>query len=406
MSAQLPADTIAALERAFQHYPDPVRLLDANLRVLLENPASRELIPGGLGHLCGNEPPGQLCPSCEAPQVIQSGSPARWKVAAPRRGDPDARDYYEVTLFPVSGPDGVTAGVLELLRDETAVFALEHFLIDEAQRQEAEIHSRNAEMDRLQGRAEELRQSMEVLRESQAEAVYRDRLIALGRLVAGVSHEIHTPLGAVLSSADLLRRALKRNRDAGVGDPGRGQAMDSALDVVEEGARRIQSVVRMLRLYTRLDESEPKPTCLEDGLDSTLQLLGHLLGERIEIVREYRPLPEVDCRPDALNQVFMNLLANAIHAIPREGRIVLRTRIDGNQAVIDVEDNGTGITEEDLHRIFEAGYTTKRRGLGSGLGLAICRRIIEDHGGKIEATSVPGEGSTFTVRLPLRSESG
>jgi two-component system NtrC family sensor kinase len=281
----------------------------------------------------------------------------------------------------VRGADGRLAGILEVLRDQTGSLALERFLIGESERQEAEIRE---------------------VRESQAEVLHRDRLMALGRLVASVAHEIHTPLGAILSSVDVMRRSLGRVEEGSAGPDGRAvKALRSAAAIVDEGARRIEHVVRTLRLYSRLDEGEVQETDLHQGLDSTLELLRYRTGERIEVVRDYGELPAVRCRPDALNQVFMNLLLNAVQAIAERGEIRIRTRAEEGGVVVEISDSGCGMAQSDLSRIFEAGFTTRSRGSGTGLGLAICKRIVDDHGGTIGVESRPDHGTKFTVRLPV-----
>jgi two-component system NtrC family sensor kinase len=231
-----------------------------------------------------------------------------------------------------------------------------------------------------------------------------------------VAHEIHTPLGAILSSVDLIERSARRVEDSlpPAADPGAAsdqarkglRALRSAAAIVAEGARRIEHVIRTLRLYSRLDEGEEmKEVDLRQGLESTLELLAYRLTDRIRVVREYGEIPALQCRPEALNQVFMNLLLNAVQAIPEQGEIRIRTRAQDGGVVVEIEDTGSGIPESDLPRIFQAGFTTRVRGSGTGLGLAICKRIVDDHGGTIGVDSSPGRGTTFTVRLPLTRRS-
>jgi len=160
-------------------------------------------------------------------------------------------------------------------------------------------------------------------------------------------------------------------------------------------------IVTNLRTFARLDEAEWKTADLREGMDSTLALVEHLHRGRIEIVREYATVPPIACHPGQLNQVFMNLLVNAIQAIDGPGTIHVRLGVEDRSLRIDVEDTGAGIAPEHLDRVFDPGFTTKGVGVGTGLGLAICHRIVEAHAGTIGVTSRPGVGSMFTVRLPL-----
>ena len=144
-----------------------------------------------------------------------------------------------------------------------------------------------------------------------------------------------------------------------------------------------------------------KEADLHDGLDSTLTLVHHELKNRVEIRRDYGDIPPVLCYPSRLNQVFLNLLVNASHAIDGEGRITIRTLHTNNTVVVEIQDSGRGMPEDILPHIFESGFTTKAEGEGTGLGLAISRQIVDDHGGQIEVASLQGEGTTFRVILPV-----
>ena len=139
--------------------------------------------------------------------------------------------------------------------------------------------------------------------------------------------------------------------------------------------------------------------CIRDR-NSTLTLVEYQTKGRIAIERDYGELPRVDCRPNELNQVFMNLLVNAIQAIDGEGRITVRTRPNGDEVTVEIIDTGKGIPPEKQARIFDPGFTTKGVGVGTGLGLAIAHRIVQDHGGRIEVESAVGNGTTFRLRLP------
>jgi two-component system NtrC family sensor kinase len=265
--------------------------------------------------------------------------------------------------------------------------------------------------DAIHRYASELEVAMRELKDTQAALVQSEKMASLGNLVAGVAHEINTPVGSINSSADVMARALARMRSRleavapGVREDGE---ISKALDILEDISRvnktaseRIVKIVQSLRNFARLDEAERKSADLVEGLESTLTLLHHELKNRIDVVRDYEAIPEIVCSPNQLNQVFMNVLVNAAHAIDGRGTITIRTRYRDGEVAISFTDTGRGIPAAVLPRIFDPGFTTKGVGVGSGLGLAICYRIVKEHGGRIEVASEPEKGTTFTVILPV-----
>jgi signal transduction histidine kinase len=236
------------------------------------------------------------------------------------------------------------------------------------------------------------------------------KLASLGQLVAGVAHEINTPLGAVVSNNDLFLRCFARLRKSVeirglLADPQIARdlgAVQELAEVTRTACGRITNIVRELRTFARLDEADAKPVDLHEGLESTLVLIHHLIKGRIDVKKEYGQLPLVEGHSNQLNQVFMNLLVNACQAIERQGIITLSTWYEPQtgMAHVAVTDTGSGIPAENLGRIFDPGFTTKGAGVGTGLGLAICYQIVEAHGGRIGVESVMGKGTTFVVSLP------
>lgn len=242
-----------------------------------------------------------------------------------------------------------------------------------------------------------------------AELVNQARLATLGMLVAGLAHEINTPLGALNSNHDLLRRALGRLQVIladEVVDPDELEevrrivrAFDGILQVNDMAVERMMSLVMSLRTFGRLDSAEIDRTDLHEGIDSTLAIIAHELKD-VTVVLERGALPLIECLPHQINQVFMNLLLNARQAMPDGGTISIRTRTEGDVVAVSIADTGTGMDSQTIARIFEPGFTTKGARIGMGLGLIICRRIVDSHGGTLDVQSAPGVGSTFTVRLP------
>ena len=246
------------------------------------------------------------------------------------------------------------------------------------------------------------------LQETQIQLIQSEKMAALGQLVAGVAHELNTPMGAIHSNNQSQRKALERlideldNGAAGLSEHAATLEKLRDMNVVNDTAsRRIIEIVSNLRKFARLDESDWKQADLREGLDETLALVEHQTRGRIRIVRSYEDVPLVGCYPGQLNQVFMNLLVNAIQAIEGEGRIDVECSREGDSVVVRVRDDGHGIREDALSRIFDPGYTTKGVGVGTGLGLSIAYRIALHHGGSLRVKSEAGKGTEFTLSIPI-----
>jgi PAS domain S-box-containing protein len=279
--------------------------------------------------------------------------------------------------------------------------------VTERERFAAHLRNEAEELERLV--AERTRD----LRDSQAKLVQQEKMAALGKLVAGVAHEMNTPIGTINSNADTLGRSLKKLRvlltcDSCPESVRQDPKVNQLLAMVEDIARinqiaceRIVAIVRSLRNFARLDEAEQKMADLHEGLDSTLTLVHHELKNRVRVIKEYGDIPQIHCHPNKINQVFMNLLVNASQAISGEGSITIRTFREGDIVNVQFSDTGAGIRPENLTRIFDPGFTTKGVGVGTGLGLSIVFQIIHDHGGSVDVNSEVGKGSTFTLHLPV-----
>jgi len=242
------------------------------------------------------------------------------------------------------------------------------------------------------------------------EAVNAARLATLGTLVAGVAHELNTPLGAINSNHDVLRRALTRLQNILADDVVDEtelaevrrivRALDDIMVVNNLAVDRLNQLVSSLRTFGRPDRAERDVIDIHEGIDSALAILGHDLKGRVEVVRDFEELPRIECFPHEINQVFMNLLVNATQAIAGRGTITIRTRRADGGVLIEVEDTGSGIAPKDLELIFEPGFTTRGSRIGMGMGLAIARQIVDRHTGRISVRSTCGAGTTFSVWLP------
>jgi signal transduction histidine kinase len=251
------------------------------------------------------------------------------------------------------------------------------------------------------------------VREAQAQLVQSEKMASLGQLIAGIAHEINTPIGSINSNNDILIRCVSKMRDflncsqcpVEVSQDPEVIKIMGILEDINRNNRiacdRIISIIRSLKNFARLDEGERKRVNIHDGIDSSLVLVHHQLKGRIQVVKDYGELPEIECFPNRLNQVFMNILVNAEQAMPNLGTLTIATRRLGDEIVIKISDTGIGIPKENLQKIFDQGFTTKGVGVGTGLGLSICRNIIEDHHGRIAVESEVGKGTTFTITLPV-----
>jgi len=293
------------------------------------------------------------------------------------------------------------AGELEDKKEELETYAetLEHRVAERTQ----DLGDKNRQLGR----------TLEELRDTQQQLVLREKMASLGNLVAGVAHEVNNPIGAINSAADGSRRCieiLKQNegdREEGGTEPRVQKALrllGESNEIVTTAGARVAQIVRSLRNFSRLDEAEFQKADLHEGIDSTLTLVQHKLKGRIEVERNYGDIPEIECYPNQLNQVFMNLLVNSAQAIEGKGRITIDTSQDNGSVVLRFSDTGKGIAPEYMDVLFDPGFTTKGAGVGTGLGLSISYNIVEKHAGTIEVKSEPGQGTTFTIRLPIEAK--
>jgi len=255
-------------------------------------------------------------------------------------------------------------------------------------------------------------QELDATRRKLAEA---HKMASLGRLAAGIVHEINTPVGSILSNNETIRRSLESVRKLLGTAVEQGQpptprtlavldTLASLSDIDKIACERILAIIRGLKTFARVNESDIQKVNLHEIILNTIKLTNCVFRRRVTVVTEFdENLPEVECYPGLLNQVFLNLVVNASQAIVGEGTVTIRTAAEGERAHISVSDTGTGIPEAVRPRIFSAGFTTKPIGEGTGLGLTISREIVEDtHGGKISFQTETGAGTTFDVWVPLR----
>jgi PAS domain S-box-containing protein len=278
----------------------------------------------------------------------------------------------------------------------------------------------------------ELSKLREESRLNEMQMMQTEKMSSLGQMVAGLAHEMNTPLGFVKNNIEMLEAKNKETKELIAlyeklrsqimyGSPNDVALLLSQIDTVSqkvknrvwqesdslfrssvEGINRIQDLILNLKNFSRLDEADFKPTDINENIESTLKIAGHMFKGGIQVIKEFSQVPLVQAFPAQMNQVFLNLITNAVHAVDeRTGRITIKTMHQGNSVVIKVIDNGKGIPPENLKKIFDPFFTTKPVGQGTGLGLSIAYKIIEKHGGKIEVQSQVGRGTEFTITLPV-----
>jgi signal transduction histidine kinase len=277
--------------------------------------------------------------------------------------------------------------------------------------------------EQLRTANEELQAAYRELQATQLQLVQREKMASVGQLVAGVAHELNNPIGFVYSNVSTLEDFVRRLRgmlEAYRAAPlapedqarlqGQWEArkvdyalkyLDSMIQGIKEGAERARKIVRDLRVFARTQDDVWQPVDLHEEIESSLTLLNHLLKDRVTVHRKFGELPEVECIRSQVDQVFLNLLANAAQAIPGPGAITIETCREGDAAVVSIADTGPGIAPDALGRVFDPFFTTKPVGEGTGLGLSISYEIVTKHGGEIRAENAPDGGAVFTVRIPL-----
>ena len=382
--------------------PDAVVSVDAHGNLLSFNPAAEQVSGYTADELLGR--------SFEEVALLTPDSLARLNEEFARCLAGEERPPYEVTWVHKDGSlrsievngrlvrsNGESAGVLATCRDVTA-------------RVETE----------------------DALRESQKQLMQSEKMAAIGQLAAGVAHEINNPVGFVMSNIGTLTtyvQTFKRvmgeyDRLATAVSEGDEANQQQALGAIEQirvredlpyvmddvdkllmesadGTERIRDIIQNLRSFARVDEGEIKEADINAGIETTLKIVWNELKYKCDMHRKLGDIPRLRCYPGRLNQVFMNLLVNAAQAIEEHGDITIETEVVDSAVVIRISDNGRGIAKDHLSRIFDPFVTTKAVGKGTGLGLSISHGIVHNHKGTIDVESEVGEGTTFTIRLPI-----
>jgi PAS domain S-box-containing protein len=297
-------------------------------------------------------------------------------------------------------------------------------------RNQEELIKKNEEIEAsrrtLQLALEELEAAYKELKATQAKILQQEKMASIGQLAAGVAHEINNPMAFISSNLGTLNKYVNRltefiqtqsevieslNATDAIEELNRKQKelkLDYIIEDIKgviteslDGSERVQKIVQGLRSFARVDEAEYKYANINECIESTLNIVWNELKYKATLKKDYGNIPLTKCYPQQMNQVFMNLLINAGHAIEKQGEIMVKTRDEDGSILIAISDTGHGIAKEDLNKIFEPFFTTKEVGKGTGLGLSITYEIVQKHDGEITVESEVGKGTTFTVRLPI-----
>jgi len=349
---------------------DAVVVLDAQRRIVAANRRYVEAFgvsqPDVLGSFCQEA---LHCPEsadtpdghCSACQAFQTGAPVR-RVRTVPSGASRAPRRWEATFNPVAGPDGKIGHIIEVWRDITDRSHLE------------------------------------------AQLSHSERLASLGSLAAGVAHEVNNPLASVLASVDSMQRWLQRTP---LDEQARAEAQ-AVLSACEREIARVRETSDKLMLLAQPQSVKPTWVSLEQAAADTLSLLSNQM--RKQSVRNEAGLagnlPLIWAKEGAVRSICMNLMLNAVQAMPGGGTLEVRTRLEGEHVILEVADTGPGIPDDIAERIWDPFFTTKPTGKGTGLGLSITRGQVERHGGSIRAENRPGGGTMFVVELPVRGSGG
>jgi len=290
-----------------------------------------------------------------------------------------------------------------------------------------DISESKLDEDELLRSHRELKEAYGHLEETQSQLLQSEKMASIGQLAAGVAHEINNPIGYINSNLSSLKQYIDnlwqmltayQEAEKGISDENILSSLEDLkrevdleflredtaqlVDESMEGISRVKNIVQDLKDFSHVDEDEWQWTDLHMGLDSTLNIVNNEIKYKAEVLKEYGDIPEVECIGSQLNQVFMNMLVNAAHAIEERGTITIRTGTNDDNVWIEIEDSGKGMSEEVQKRIFDPFYTTKPVGKGTGLGLSLSYGIIQKHQGDIKIESEPGKGTTFHITVPIQ----
>jgi PAS domain S-box-containing protein len=421
------SDVLEQVKQLLEGSVDAAVILDSERRILYHNRAYQTLTGLGgrqlqqkitAGAHCYDVFPLEICDSaCLGCRARDVSRPLRVDEIKAERGDGEELTFI-VAAVPLSN-----GKVIETYRDVTADVRIQRRLKELLKR---ERHAKEILEEKVVERTSELERANEELRQAQAQLVHQEKMSSLGRLVAGIAHELNNPINFVYGNVDFLGRYMEdllslvdMVEDAELSDELRARFEKRKQEIeyeflvddsrklirsIRSGAERTAGIVRDLKAFSRTGGGDLQETDLVAGIETTLNLIAPLLKNRINVIKDFQPnLPKIVCNAGHVNQVFMNILTNAAQAIHGEGTIWVAIGMhDESRIRVQIRDSGPGIRNEILEKILDPFFTTKEVGEGTGLGLSISDNIVRAHGGRLTYSSIDGQGATFTVVLPLR----
>ncbi len=325
--------------------------------------------------------------------------------------DPKWRDNPDVKLnmisylgMPLMWPDGSVFGTICVLDDKARPYTQ---LYQDLLQQFRQIIERDFQ---LIARTGELEDTLHQLEQIQEKLVFSEKMAALGHLVAGITHELNSPVGVMRAAADVSGRCIERIDD--LLEAGRSSLegkLHKLLDVLRENlglARtaesRVSQIVQSLKEFAALDQAELQRIDIHKDLDNTLVLIDQELRDRATVHKDYGDVPLIECYRSQISQVFMILLVTASEAIPGKGTITIRTRSETGKVFIEISDTGRGLAPDEMKKLFDFSFIRKGSRVAMSVGLSTVRQIIDKHHGNITVESEPGEGTTFQITLPIQ----
>ncbi len=423
------AEVLEQVRELLEGLVDGAVILDSERRILYYNRAYQELTGQrgrqldkriSNGAHCYDVFPLEICAeACLGCRARDVKRPLRVDEIKAVRADGEELTFI-IAAMPID--DGK---IIETYRDVTADVRIQRRLQEllRRERQQKEVLE-----EKVVERTGELQAAMSELRQAQAQLVHQEKMSSLGRLVAGIAHELNNPINFVYGNVDFLGRYMEDllalvdmvDKHASLSAELR-ELLETRKHEIEydflvedsrklirsirSGAERTAGIVRDLKAFSRTGGGDLQETDLVSGIETTLNLIAPLLKNRIAVEKSFgSDLPKIVCNAGHVNQVFMNILTNAAQAIRGEGKIWVSIDLtpDGQGICVQIRDSGPGIEQESLEKIIDPFFTTKEVGEGTGLGLSISDNIVRAHGGRLEYSSKIGEGATFTVTLPLR----
>ncbi|MBL4911387.1 MAG: HAMP domain-containing protein [Alteromonadaceae bacterium] len=299
----------------------------------------------------------------------------------------------------------------------------ESFEKNQQSNHELQLLTENLET-RVQERTQELSKALNQLKNAQSQLVQSEKMSSLGQLVAGIAHELNNPISSVHVNTPMLKQYVVdfvtlidfiiQQEKIDIKDIQEKlividydfvkEDIFELLHAQEDAAKRIRDIVLSLRTFSRLDEAEIKSIDINQGIDNTISILRHEIKHRVELHKDYQLTEKVECFPGEINQVILNVLANAAQAIKEKGNIWISTQTVNNMAQICITDDGIGLPQKIIDKVFDPFFTTKPVGVGTGLGLSISYGIIEKHHGHIDVENVSPHGAKFTINIPLKQD--